>query len=89
MLYYWGRSLHLNYEQSKISDIEIMNAWFSSSGSFYQFIGQNILAITLIQVEGITSIRTQRLYIEQIINHSWFFNTLEDTSVAYHRKFVK
>ena len=34
MVSWWVRDSYFNHEKTKICDIEIMNAWFCSSGSF-------------------------------------------------------
>ena len=56
---------------------------------FYQELGQNILFRTRIQVEGGTYFQNQHQYMEQFINKNWDFRTQENTSVGYHKKFIK
>ena len=43
---WWVRNAYFNNEQLKISDVVLMNAEFSSSGSFGSILGQNVFVIT-------------------------------------------
>ena len=50
-------------------------------------LGQNVLVITHLQVEGENTVQNQHQYMDQLINLNWFFCTQEVTSVGYHRHF--
>ena len=52
-------------------------------------LGQNLFGITLILVEGETSIQNQHLIMDQFIYQNPKFQTIEDTSVVYHRQFLR
>ena len=54
-----------------------------------QYLVQNILTITCIQVEEATSVKNQHPYMDQFINQNWCFCTLEDTLAGCHRHFLK
>ena len=58
----FGIDSYFNHWQTKISDIEMMNSGFISSGPFVSIVGSNVLVITNIQVEVKTSIQHQHLY---------------------------
>ena len=61
MVSWWGIDSYLNSKKIQMSDIEIMNAAFGSSRFLDQDLGQNVLCIRFIQVEGATSVQNQHL----------------------------
>ena len=85
-----GRKIFIfQWWTNQVSDIEMTNAAFGSSGSFGSRVRSTCIAITLIQVKWSTSVQYQHLYMDQFINQNWKFHTLEDTSVSYHRQCLK
>ena len=54
-----------------------------------QGLGQNVLFITPIQVEGETYVQNQHQYMDQFINLNWICHAQEYTSVGYHKQFLK
>ena len=52
-------------------------------------LGRNLFGITLTLVEGKTSIQNQHLIMDQFIYQNPNVQTIEDTSVVYHRQFLR
>ena len=52
-------------------------------------LGHNLFGITLILVEGENSIQNQHLIMDQFIYQNPTSQTIEDTSVVYHRQFLR
>ena len=85
---YWKENI-ISVMKNKISDIEIINDAFGSSGYFKSRVGSNLLVIKHLQLEGENLVQNRQLFVYQFINHNLILHTIEDTSSSYLRKFLE